>query len=65
MVLGTIVIVGHLETNRMTLCGLLGLTFDQATSIMQDNNELYMIKLEPGRSPRLWKLVEAGNLKDL
>jgi broad specificity phosphatase PhoE len=62
---GTILIVGHLETNRMILRSLLGLTADQAMSIMQDNNELYMIEIEPGRSPRLWKLVGAGNLKDL
>jgi probable phosphoglycerate mutase len=62
---GTILIVGHLETNRMILRSLLGLTFEQAMSIMQDNNELYMIELDPGRSPHLWKLVGAGNLKDL
>lgn len=62
---GTILIVGHLETNRMILRSLLGLTFDQAMAIMQDNNELYMIELEPGRNPRLWKLVGMGNLKDL
>jgi broad specificity phosphatase PhoE len=62
---GTILIVGHLETNRMILRSLLGLTAEQAMSIMQDNNELYMIEIEPGRSPRLWKLVGAGNLKDL
>jgi len=62
---GTILIVGHLETNRMILRSLLGLTFDQAMSIMQDNNELYMIEVEPGRSPRLWKLVGVANLKDL
>ena len=62
---GTILIVGHLETNRMILRSLLGLTLDQAMSIMQDNNELYMIELDPGRNPRLWKLVGVGNLKDL
>jgi broad specificity phosphatase PhoE len=62
---GTILIVGHLETNRMILRSLLGLTFDQAMAIMQDNNELYMIELEVGHNPRLWKLVGAGNLKDL
>jgi 2,3-bisphosphoglycerate-dependent phosphoglycerate mutase len=62
---GTILIVGHLETNRMILRSLLGLTFEQAMSIMQDNNELYMIELEQGRNPRLWKLVGARNLKDL
>ena len=62
---GTILIVGHLETNRMILRSLLGLTAAQAMSIMQDNNELYMIEIEPSRSPRLWKFVGAGNLKDL
>jgi broad specificity phosphatase PhoE len=62
---GTILIVGHLETNRMILKSLLGLTFEQAMSIMQDNNELYMIDIEQGRNPRLWKLVGIGNLKDL
>ena len=62
---GTILIVGHLETNRMILRNLIGLTADQAMAIMQDNNELYMIELEQGREPRLWKLVGTGNLKDL
>jgi broad specificity phosphatase PhoE len=62
---GTILIVGHLETNRMILRSLLGLSFEQAMAIMQDNNELYMIEIDPNRSPRLWKLVGAGNLKDL
>src|SRR5439155_14472537 len=62
---GTILIVGHLETNRMILRSLLGLTAAQAMSIMQDNNELYMIELDPGRNPRFGKLVGVGNLKDL
>jgi 2,3-bisphosphoglycerate-dependent phosphoglycerate mutase len=62
---GTILIVGHLETNRMILRNLLGLTAAQAMSIMQENNELYMIELEPARSPRLWKMVGEVNLKDL
>jgi phosphoserine phosphatase len=62
---GTILIVGHLETNRMILRNLLGLTAEQAMAIMQDNNELYMIELDQGRDPRLWKLVGTGNLKDL
>ena len=48
----------------MILRNLLGLTADQAMAIMQDNNELYMIELDQGRDPRLWKLVGTGNLKE-
>ena len=49
----------------MILRSLVGLTLDQAMSIMQDNNELYMAEIEPGGNPRFWKLVGLGNLKDL
>lgn len=62
---GTVLIVGHLETNRMILRSLLSLTADQALSIMQNNDELYLIELEPAKTPRLWKLISEANLKDL
>lgn len=62
---GSILIVGHLETNRMILRSLLNLTADQAASIMQNNDELYLIELEPAKTPRLWKLISEANLKDL
>jgi probable phosphoglycerate mutase len=62
---GSILIVGHLETNRMILRSLLHLTADQSASIMQNNDELYLIELEPAQPARLWKLISEVNLKDL
>ena len=62
---GTILIVGHANTNQMILRILLNLTVDQMRTITQDNNELYLIELESGKTPRLWKLITEANLKDL
>lgn len=54
---GEILIVGHLVTNQMILRALFGLTFAQARSINQANDEVYLIELGQGNPPRLWKLV--------
>src|SRR5262249_22494024 len=62
---GTILIVGHSYTNRMILSVLFGLTVEQMRSFEQSNDELYLIELESGNSPRLWKLITETNLKDL
>lgn len=63
---GAILIVGHNYTNQMILRALLGLTAEQAVSIEQANDELYLIELDPGQSPRLWKLIDPKtNLGDL
>ena len=62
---GTVLVVGHGGTNQMLLKALLGLTWDQTTAINQGNDELYMIEIEPGVPPRLWKWVGESNLKDL
>jgi hypothetical protein len=32
---------------------------------MQNNDELYLIELEPAQPARLWKLISEVNLKDL
>jgi broad specificity phosphatase PhoE len=62
---GNIVIVGHSVTNQMILRVLMNLSVDQATNINQANDELYLIELEPGAMPRLWKLIRGKNLEDL
>ena len=62
---GSILIVGHAYTNRMILSVLFGLTIEQMQSFDQANDELYLIELEPGTSPHLWKLITDANLKDL
>jgi probable phosphoglycerate mutase len=62
---GSILIVAHSYTNRMILSVLLGLTTEQMQSFDQSNDELYLIELDPGVSPRLWKLITENNLKDL
>jgi probable phosphoglycerate mutase len=62
---GAILIVGHANTNQMIIKILLNLTVDQMRTFTQDNNELYLIELESGKTPRLWKLITEANLKDL
>ena len=62
---GAILIVGHAITNQMILRALLGLTLEQAISIRQANDELYLIELDAGNPPRLWKLITETNLGDL
>ena len=62
---GTILIVGHAITNQMILRTLFGLTLEQATSIRQVNDELYLIDIDAGNPPRLWKLITEANLGDL
>lgn len=55
---GAILIVGHAHTNQMILATVLGWSVDQMRSINQANDELYLIELRTGASPRLWKLFE-------
>ena len=62
---GAILIVGHSLTNQMILRAVFDLTFQQATSIRQANDEIYLIELDTERPPRLWKLITAANLGDL
>ena len=62
---GVILIVGHSLTNQMILRVLFGLTLQQATSIRQANDELYLIELDVGNPPRLWKMITEANLGDL
>jgi broad specificity phosphatase PhoE len=62
---GTILIVGHSLTNQMILRALLGLPMQKATSIRQSNDELYLIELDTGNPPRLWKLITEANFGDL
>ncbi len=62
---GAILIVGHAITNQMILRDVLGLTLKQSLSIRQANDELYLIEIDRGNPPRLWKLITAANLKDL
>jgi broad specificity phosphatase PhoE len=62
---GTILIVGHGGTNKMILRVLLGLPAEQADSIQQANDELYLIEIRPDAPARLWKAIGSGNLADL
>ena len=62
---GAVLIVGHFITNQMILGSLLNLTSEQARSINQSNDEVYMIELEPGNPTRLWKMITERNLGDL
>jgi len=62
---GAVLIVAHGLTNQLVLKALLGLTWDQANAIVQANDELYLIELDSGAKPRLWKWIGPENLKDL
>ena len=62
---GVVLIVGHFITNQMILRTLLNLTSEQARSISQSNDEVYMIEMESDHPPRLWKLISEKNLSDL
>ena len=61
----SILIVGHAYTNRMILGVIFGLTIEQMRLINQANDALYLIELESGSRPRLWKLITEANLTDL
>lgn len=62
---GNVLIVAHRITNQMLLRALLELTPEQAVKITQDNDEVYLVELDPGAKPRLWKLIREKNLGDL
>jgi broad specificity phosphatase PhoE len=62
---GNVLIVAHRITNQMLLRALLDLTPDQTAKIVQDNDEVYLVELDPGAKPRLWKLIRQKNLGDL
>jgi broad specificity phosphatase PhoE len=62
---GSVLIVGHFLTNQMILKELLGLTVQQAMSINQANDELFLVETSPRHRVRLWKLVGRTRLTDL
>jgi broad specificity phosphatase PhoE len=62
---GNVLVVAHRITNQMLLRALLDLTPEQAVKITQDNDEVYLVELDPGAKPRLWKLIREKNLGDL
>jgi broad specificity phosphatase PhoE len=62
---GNVLIVAHRITNQMILRALLDLTPEQTVQITQDNDEVYLVELDPGAKPRLWKLIREKNLGDL
>jgi broad specificity phosphatase PhoE len=62
---GTVLIVAHRITNQMLLRALLDLTPEQTAKIVQDNDEVYLVELDPGAKARLWKLIREKNLGDL
>jgi hypothetical protein len=46
----------------MLLRALLDLTPEQTVKIVQDNDEVYLVELDPGAKARLWKLIRQKNL---
>ena len=62
---GNLLVVGHGFTNQMILKQLFNLNLDQTRGITQANDELYLIELQQGTAPRLWKLIVGKNLTDL
>src|SRR6267142_1112802 len=45
---GNVLIVSHRITNQMILRALMDLTPEQAVKIVQDNDEVYLVELDPG-----------------
>ena len=62
---GSILVVGHSYTNRMILSVIFGLSTEQMRMFEQANDELYLIELQSGSPPRLWKQITEMNLGDL
>lgn len=62
---GSVLVVGHGHTNQLILKQLLNLSIEQTRGIAQANDEVYLIELQQGSQPRLWKLIVAKNLTDL
>jgi broad specificity phosphatase PhoE len=62
---GNVLIVAHRITNQMLLRALLELTPAQTVNIVQNNDEVYLVELDPGAKARLWKLIRDNNLGDL
>lgn len=62
---GTVLVIGHGGTNALILRDLLSLTDEQAESIKQDNDEVYLVELDKGFAPRILKLVALDKLGDL
>ena len=62
---GNVLVVGHRITNQMALMALMGFTQEQAVKIEQANDEVYLVELDPGAPPRLWKLIREKNIGDL
>ena len=62
---GSVLIVGHGHTNQIILKQLFNLSIEQTRRIAQANDEVYLIELQQGNEPRLWKLIVAKNLTDL
>jgi broad specificity phosphatase PhoE len=65
---GTILIVGHAGANGYVMSELLGMTRDELTKqgrFVQDNDELYLLELTAGFSPRVFKFIPAGKFNEL
>jgi len=62
---GNVLSVAHRITNQMLLRALLDLTPEQTVKIVQDNDEVYLVEIDSGAKPRLWKLIRQKNLGDL
>jgi len=62
---GAILIVAHAITNQMILRAVFNISLAQAIAIKQANDELYLIEMNAGDSPCLWKLITETNLGDL
>ncbi len=62
---GNVLIVAHSITDKMILRVLLDLDAKTAFAIEQGNDELYLVELQPGAAPRLWKLIRKTTLGEL
>ena len=62
---GNVLVVGHGGTNVKILEILLGLLPEAAAAIRQENDEVYLVQIVPGRSPTVWKMIPPDRLNEL
>ncbi len=63
---GSIAIVAHGGVNPLALAALLDIPVAEAVArIKQGNDEVYLVRLRPGRAPSIWKQVVRTTLEQL
>lgn len=63
---GSVAIVAHGGVNPLALAALLDLPVAEAVArVKQSNDEVYVVRLRPGRDPIVWKQITRSTLEQL